>query len=87
MGLVGLNEQKTSTFVVANHNPIAIRLIYWQCNITGLIIELVGTSQGNISAISQRIESSSIPMESSPSPPASTSTRSSEVCFFHLVWD
>ncbi|KAH9414407.1 hypothetical protein DERP_014428 [Dermatophagoides pteronyssinus] len=78
MGLVGLNEQKTSTFVVANHNPIAIRLIYWQCNITGLIIELVGTSQGNISAISQRIESSSIPMESSPSPPASTSTRSSE---------
>lgn len=85
MGLVGLNEHKTSTLVVANHNPIAIRLIYWQCNITGLIIELVGTSQGNISAISQRIESSSsssMPMEdSSLSPTASSSTRSSEVCF------
>ncbi|KAH9517423.1 hypothetical protein DERF_008099, partial [Dermatophagoides farinae] len=84
MGLVGLNEHKTSTLVVANHNPIAIRLIYWQCNITGLIIELVGTSQGNISAISQRIESSSssstMPMEdSSLSSTASSSTRSSEL--------
>lgn len=58
MGLVGLNEQKTSTFMVANNNPVTIRIIYWHCNITGLTIELVGTSQGNISAINQRIGSS-----------------------------
>ena len=45
-----------TTFVVANHNPIAIRLIYWRCNLTGITVELVGTSQGNVTAVSQRIE-------------------------------
>ena len=54
LGLVGLNEQKSATFVVSNHNPIGIKLIYWQCNLPSVSIEFVGTSHGNISAINQQ---------------------------------
>jgi len=54
MGLVGLDEQKSSTFVVSNHNPIAIQIIYWQSDVPGVSVEFVGTSHGNISAMNQQ---------------------------------
>lgn len=56
LGLVGLNEEKSSTFIVSNNNPIPIRLIYWHCNLTATAVEFVGTSQGNVTSASQRVE-------------------------------
>ncbi|KPM08117.1 hypothetical protein QR98_0066310 [Sarcoptes scabiei] len=56
MGLLGVNEQKTTIFLIANYNPIPVRLIHWHCNITDVTIELVGTSHGGVDSIYRKFE-------------------------------